>query len=313
MVQTLPYGRGSAVIAIDLGGTKLATAVVDEKGIIHAVRKVPVEKTNSSATIAQMISEANSVLDESGVSWDKVHRAGVIVPGIFRKKGGVAWAPNLWGNSEIPLLAQLRNQLPVPVCIDSDRAGYVLGEHWLGAAQGLDDVVFVAVGTGIGAGILSGGKLVRGAGDVAGAVGWMALNPQFEPIYSQIGCWEAEAAGPSVARQAGQSSAESVFAAARKGDSGATKILEQVAGYLAMGIANLISVLNPQMVVLGGGLMQAGDLLLPPIRRAVPRWAQPYASAQARIELTTLADQAGLFGAARLAFDETSEVACSSG
>jgi glucokinase len=180
----------------------------------------------------------------------------------------------------------------------------VLGEQWLGVAQGLSDVVFVAVGTGIGAGILSGGRLIRGAGDIAGAVGWLALNSQFREIYRELGCWEAEAAGPAVACKGRRRSAELVAEAARRGDPEAIAVMEEAARYLALGIANLISVLNPEMVVLGGGLMQAADLLLEPIRRAVPLWAQPRSAAQARIELTRLGDQTGLLGAARLALSD---------
>jgi glucokinase len=287
-----------AVLAVDLGGTKLATAVVDSHGNIHAARKAPTNKSNLSDSIDQLVAEANHVVEGSRLPWSQIRAAGVIVPGIFQPTEGLAWAPNLWGDADVPLLALLRDRLPVPVRVDSDRAGCVLGEQWLGVAKGLTDVVFLAVGTGIGAGILSGGRLVRGTGDSAGAVGWFALNPS-------AGCWEAEASGPAVARHAGEDSAELVAEAARRGDATALRALERASCYLAMGIANLISALNPQMVVLGGGLMQgAGDLLLEPIRGAVPRWAQPRAAAQVRIELTQLGDRAGLLGAAKLALSE---------
>jgi glucokinase len=288
----------SVVLAVDLGGTKLSTAVVDSHGNIHAARKAPMNKSRVDDSLDQLIDEANCAVEASGISWSQIRAAGVIVPGSFQPTKGLAWAPNLWGDADVPILALLRHRLPVPVRIDSDRAGCVLGEQWLGVAKSLTDVVFLAVGTGIGAGILSGGKLIRGFSDSAGAVGWFALNPS-------AGCWEAEASGPAVARHAGEDSAELVAEAARRGDTTALRALERASCYLAMGIANLISALNPQMVVLGGGLMQgAGDLLLDPIRHAVPRWAQPRAAAQARIELTQLGDRAGLLGAAKLALSE---------
>jgi glucokinase len=293
-----------AVVAIDLGGTKLATAVVGGRGPIYASRRAPVAKASPEATVEQIVAEAGACVETAGFSWERIAAVGVIVPGIYDASRATAWAPNLWGDKDVPLLAALAGCLPVPVRIDSDRAGYVLGEQWLGAAQGLSDVVFLAVGTGIGAGILSGGRLIRGAGDIAGAVGWFALNPQSRDISRTVGCWEAEAAGPAVARKGGRESAQQVAEAARRGDPAAVAIMEETACYLAMGIANLISVLNPQMVVLGGGLMQAADLLLEPIRRAVPLWAQPRSAAQARIELTRLGDQSGVLGAARLALDK---------
>jgi glucokinase len=294
----------NAVVAVDVGGTKLATAVVDCHGSIHAARKTAVSKAGIHDSVEQIIDEANCAVEASGIRWDKIRGAGVIVPGIYHAKEGTAWAPNLWGDADVPLLPMLSSRLPVPVLIDSDRAGCVLGEQWLGVARGLTDVVFVAVGTGIGAGILSGGRLLRGAGDSAGAVGWFALNPCFHEIYAQTGCWEAEASGSAVARHAGETSAEHVAEAARRGDALALRALERAASYLAMGVANLISAFNPQMVVLGGGLMQAGDLLLDPIRRAVPRWAQPRAASQVRIELTQLGGRAGLLGAAKLALSK---------
>ena len=171
----------------------------------------------------------------------------------------------------------------------------------MGVARGLDDVIFVAVGTGIGAGIISGGRLIRGASDIAGAVGWFALNPEMKDVYRHIGCFEAEAAGPSVARRGPWSTTEEAVEAARTGDAGALASIEETTRYLALGIAILISVLNPGMIVLGGGLMRASDLLLERIRKQVLDWAQPVAARDTRIELTQLGEDAGLFGAARLA------------
>ncbi|MBM3744997.1 MAG: ROK family protein [Acidobacteria bacterium] len=296
-------GGSGVAVALDLGGTKLASAIVDGMGQVLASRKVAVAGSSPADTIGQIVEVTGWCVEAAGLTWSGIDAAGVIVPGIYNPREGTAWTPNLWGDRDVPLAAELAVRLPVPVCIDSDRAGYVLGEQWLGVARGLKDVIFVAVGTGIGAGILSGGRLIRGAGDIAGAVGWMALNPGYQEIYQRVGCWEAEAAGPSLARRTGQASAESVVEAARRGEPTALAAIEHAAGYLAMGIANLISVLNPEMVVLGGGLMQAGDLFLDPVRRAVPRWAQPRSARQARIELSALEERAGLLGAARLALE----------
>jgi glucokinase len=227
---------------------------------------------------------------------------GIIVPGIYNRQTGMAWAPNLWGWDEVPLLSMLLKELPIPVMIDSDRAGYVLGEQWLGAAHGHRDVVFVAVGTGIGIGIVADGRVISGAHGIAGAAGWFALDPRWRNEYAQAGCWESESAGPAVARLAGVSTAEQAAKKARAGDSKALAAFHHAADYLAMGIANLISLLNPEMIVLGGGLMLASDLLLDRIREGVPRWAQPVAARKVRIELTRLGEDAGLLGAARLAF-----------
>jgi glucokinase len=191
-----------------------------------------------------------------------------------------------------------------------------MGEAWLGVARGMKDVVILAVGTGIGAGILVNGQLLHGHDDLAGAVGWMALNPIFQEIYTRMGCFEAEASGNSVGRKGSVAlqgsgaveteagiTAQEVLRAALSGHPRAGEILAELAVYLGMGVANLVSTLNPAMVVLGGGLFQAGTPLLEMVRSEFARWAQPFAAQRVQIELSALGERAGLLGAARIAFD----------
>jgi glucokinase len=295
------------VLAIDLGGTKVSFAVVDAAGAVRARTKRPSHEGGAAVSCEALAASAADTVRAAGLEWADVRAAGVVVPGIYDPATGRAWAPNLWGRDEVALGDELRRHLPVPVVIDSDRSGYVLGEAWRGAARGSTDVVFLAVGTGIGAGILSHGRLVRGRGGIAGAVGWFALDPRWREDYGRMGGFETEAAGPALARRLGAASAEDVTAAARRGDPAARRAVDETVEWLAMGVANLISALNPQVVVLGGGLMQASDLFLEPLRHAVRRWAQPLAVDQCRIEPTALGEDAALFGAARLAFlEETS-------
>lgn len=298
-------GLGHAV-AVDLGGTKVAVAVVDSHGKIHQNLKLSVEKESPQKSTAQICDAVNEVVAAASVAWSEISGIGVGVPGIYSADTGNVWAPNLWGWNEIPLRDELQSRLPAAVIIDSDRAAYVVGEQWLGAARGLTEVVFLAIGTGIGAGIILKGQLYRGAGDIAGAVGWFALDPRKKEIYKRLGCFEAEAAGPALVRRAAAchfeaKDAEMVVRAVREDDALARKIFDETVAYLAMGVANIVSMLNPQMVVLGGGLMQAGELWLEPIRHGVADWAQPLAAKQVKIELTQLGENAGLLGAARLA------------
>lgn len=325
----MPDSDGKLIysVGVDIGGTKLSTAVVDCEGKVYGKLKAPVQKGKVADSIQQIVEVVGRAVTDTGIPWERMAGIGVVIPGVYFAEGGRAWAPNLWGWDEISLRDELQSKLPAAVVIDSDRAAYVLGEQWLGIARGLKDVVFLAVGTGIGAGIITGGQLCRGAGDISGAVGWFALNPRKSALYKQLGCFEAEAAGPSVGRRAaegvvaGQPSllsrwmegrpdaltAEKVVEAARKDDPFARRVLEETAAWIGMGVANIISLLNPQMVVLGGGLMQAGDLLLESIRRETLEWAQPLAARQARIELAQLGEDAGLLGAARLVFLQRGE------
>ncbi|HVR71006.1 MAG TPA: ROK family protein [Vicinamibacteria bacterium] len=290
-------------LAIDLGGTKAAFAVVDAEGRILARTKRPSHDGDAALSFEALARTAGETVEAAGLRWSELEGAGVIVPGIYDAATGRAWAPNLWGDAQVGLLEALAPLLPLRLTIDSDRSGYVLGESWLGAARGCTDAVFLGVGTGIGAGLLCGGRVIRGAAGIAGAVGWFATDPAWTP-QGTLGCWEAQAAAPALARRTGARDGKEVTDAARKGDASARRAVEEAAAALAMGIADLISALNPQVVVLGGGLMLANDLFLEPIRRAVPRWAQPIAARQCRIVPSALGQDAGLLGAARLALFE---------
>ena len=306
-----PYALG-----VDIGGTKIAVAAVGRDGAVVHKRKTAVAQGAVTATADQILELIETVLERSSLTWSDIAGVGVCIPGIYFAADATVWAPNVWGDQRVALGDVLRQRISADVVIDSDRAAYVLGEQWLGAAQGLSDVVFMAVGTGIGAGIISGGRLCRGSSDIAGAVGWFAVGPRRNEPDRTTGALEFHAAGPAVARRATERIATGEFSSLRErdittevvvrsaleGDAVAASVLDETASYLGMGIANIISILNPQVVVLGGGLMNAGDYLLEKIRDEVLLWAQPLAAQQCRIELTRLGDDAGLTGAARLVF-----------
>jgi len=248
------------VLAVDFGGTKTALALVDEDGRILE-RRILAAAHSLSDSVEQVVQFRSDCAT-----------AGVIVPGIYVPATGLAWCPNLWGRDEVPLREAFADRLGIHVTIDSDRAGCVLGESWLGAARGLRHVVFVAIGTGIGVGILADGHVLRGAGGVAGAAGWFALTPEWNEGYASTGCWEAEGAGPGVARSAGLPDGSSVVRAARTGDRAAIDALDRAAMFSGMGIANLVSAFNPEAVVLGGGFIAgAGSLILDRIRSEAAR------------------------------------------
>jgi glucokinase len=288
------------VFAADLGGTKTASALVDASGGISGLRKQAAARSFEASV--EQIAEAFAEASRPHAAMARPSGAGVIVPGIYEAATGRAWAPNLWGREFHPLRDALEKRLGIPVSAGSDRAASVLAEQWLGAAAGLRNVVFVAVGTGIGVGVMADGWVVEGAHGAAGAAGWMLAGVPWKPEYAACGAWESEAAGPAVARRAGMASAEAVAEAARAGDANALEALRETADHLAAGIANLIAVLDPEMVVLGGGVMQAADLMLERIRRQALGWTQPIAVASVRIEKTALGEEAGLLGAARLAW-----------
>jgi glucokinase len=311
---------------VDVGGTKISSALFTRAGEISAKDKIAIDISGGDAAAGQVGDKIEALAKAARAVGGRLAAVGISVPGIAYSASGKVWAPNIPGWDRYPLLERIRGHVPkvhVPIALESDRSAYVAGESWRGAAAGARDAVFLAVGTGIGAGIISGGRILHGHEDIAGAVGWFGLNPAFKPEYASMGCFEAEASGSSVGRiareklQQGRASsmialaggrveavtAEVVAEAARKKDPLALEVVAETVTYLAMGIANIVSILNPEVIVVGGGLFKAADVFLEPVRRGFKRWAQPLAARTVRIELSGLGEDAGLYGCGKLAWD----------
>jgi glucokinase len=304
-------------VGADLGGTKLAVAAFSSEGELIS-REITPLGGRSGAAVGSLIADR---LQRFGVE-HRSKAAGVCVPGLYRSDRGTVWAPNIAGWDDYPLLEELRNSLgpAARITIDSDRAAYILGETWRGAARGARDAIFLAIGTGIGAGILSGGKVVRGHGDVGGAIGWLALDRPFRSRYHQHGCLEDQASGPGLVRIAqdlmhadvnyagglGTKNPEDleagdIFAAHERGDRIAQEVIDNAIELWGMTVANLVSLFNPEIIVFGGGVFGPGAKFLDRIRTEARRWAQPIAMEQVRLVASSLGSDAGLFGAGRLA------------
>jgi glucokinase len=208
----------------------------------------------------------------------------------------------------------------IPVIIDSDRACYISGEFWKGNAQGCKNAIFLAVGTGIGAGILVNGEILRGGHDIAGAIGWMALNRPFDDKYISCGCFEYYSSGEGIAKQTmellknrktysgellkkqnGKITSYDVFAAYHNGDTLAAEIIKQCIEFWGMAVANLISLFNPEKIIFGGGVFGPAIPLIPEIKNEAGKWAQPVSINQVTIEPSALGGDAGVYGAGFLA------------
>jgi glucokinase len=279
------------VIAIDLGGTKIAVASVSERGTVRQRMEEPVDRSSALEQIVRMARE----IDGEAV--------GVAVPGLVRRDGTV-WAPNLPGWDRVPLARELKRKLRLPVFVESDRNAVVLGESWRGAARGKSDVIVLMVGTGIGAGILSGGNIVRGAHELSGCAGWMVVSDEANEMTSRVGALESLASGPAIARVARAESALAVAIRARKGQRDAVDALKAAARQLGRAIANLVSLFDPEIIVMTGGLMNAGDLFLDDVKHSAREFAQPLSFPHVEIVISTLGTEANLLGAARLALTE---------
>lgn len=307
-----------ATVGVDVGGTK-CLAVVLEGGRVGAERKVPTPRDPD----ALLTAVAGIVGEVSGGS--EVTAVGVGAPGLVDVEGVLRFAPNLPGIAGLALKGELEGRLGVPVQADNDANCAAWGERQLGAAEGLDDMVLVTLGTGIGGGIVSGGRILRGANGFAGEVGHMVVDPEGPVcLCGRQGCWERFASGTGLGRLgqeaalAGRASrvrelaggdpdgvrGEHVTAAAAEGDAEAVAVMERLAWWVALGLANLANAFDPRAFVLGGGLSEAGDVLFDPVRAAFAELLVGYGRRpQVDIVPAALGEHAGAIGAASLAAD----------
>jgi len=313
-----------SVIGIDLGGTKINGAVFDNEGnILHQTAGLLEGRKGSE--VGQLVTHVIGELLQSSAS--SVEAIGICVPGI--SNDGCVWAPNIpgWGDMEhyYPLQKEVEDFLNDPnieVRIAGDRSCYILGEIWKGTAQGAKDAVFIAVGTGIGMGILANGQILEGQSGISGAAGWLALDMKYEADYVQYGCFESNASGNGVARCAQRLlkenafkesllkvypietiTAHEVFDAWAKNDPLAVEVINKAVQLWGMAAANVVSLFNPEIIVWGGGVFGPATRLLDRIYEEACRWAQPISIKQVRFEVSCLGGDAGLYGAGRLALN----------
>ena len=316
---------GDCVIGVDLGGTKIYTALAGADGQVLAEIKIPTEAAGGQThVIARIVDSCREVRARAGVLGGRVAAVAVGAPGPLDTKSGVIhFAPNLKWHG-VPLKQLLEEPLGVPVFLDNDANLAALGEYVYGAGRGTMDMVFITVSTGIGGGLILGGRLYRGASDSAGEIGHTVVLPD-GPLCScgNRGCLEAVASGTALAAQAreliGQGrgagilaaaggleklNAAAVFAAAAGGDSEATLLIERAGRCLGIAVANTANLLNPERVVIGGGVAENGDLLFAPVSREVARAALEPARSTIRIVKAALGGRAGVLGAVALALEK---------
>jgi glucokinase len=306
----------TAVIGLDLGGTKLAGAIFSTKGKALRKRVIPLAGRQGHEVGELVCREIDSFLAAARARRVKIGAIGISVPGINDGKTGKVWAPNIPGWDDYPLRRKILSSLQpkqIHLAIDSDRACYVLGETWRGVAGGCRNAIFLSVGTGIGAGILVDGQILRGAHDIAGAIGWLALDRPFRAEYIGCGCFEYHASGSGLAKVASElctraandspslSTAREVFAAYDLGDPLAKQVIAQAVGFWGMAVANLVSLFNPEKIIFGGGVFGPGRKLLDRINEEAKRWAQPISMMQVKLQASKLGTDAGLYGAGWLA------------
>ncbi len=312
-----------AVIGIDLGGTKIAAAIFNAEGKILKKELAPLEKRKGIEVgdlIKQLLNKLFDYCNQQKINIDAI---GACVPGISYSKTGKVWAPNIPGWDNYPLFDDIfscLNDKKIKIKIDSDRACYILGENWQGSAKGCKDAIFLAVGTGIGAGILVNGEVLRGSNDIGGAIGWLALDRPFYQKYVSCGCFEYHASGEGLAKVAREIlndekdysgilksktqeeiTSKDLFEAYKLNDPIAKKVFNIAIEFWGMTVANLVSLFNPEKIIFGGGVFGPGVQFLDAIMSEARKWAQPISINQVKLEKSSLGGDAGLIGAGFLA------------
>ena len=312
------------IVGVDVGGTNVVVGTVPEDGdTIHGFRK---ERTlvaeGPDAVVGQIKTMVESSLEEAGatLAQDDLEVVGVGIgsPGpLDTKTGVVLWTPNL-GWTDFPLRGHVSEAVGLPATLDNDANCAIFGEWWRGAARGSNVVVGLTIGTGIGGGVVLNGEIYHGAGDVAGELGHMTIDSTGRRCKcGNYGCLEAYASGTAIAERAvegievgaetslpdyvngdlSQVTAQLVYDTAQEGDDYALEVIKDTARFLGTGVANLINIFNPEVVVICGGVTAAGDKLFAPLRKEVRLRAFKPAVEMCRIVPGGLPGTAGVFGA----------------
>ncbi len=316
------------VVGIDIGGTKLATVVADKTGhILGKVRKPTLSEKGPEYAIGLLFDMVREAVSQVGLEQASISAIGVSCGGPLDTKTGIVYSPpNLPGWDALPLKARLESEFQVPVMIENDANASALAEFRFGGGRGYNAVLYMTMSTGIGGGIVIDGQVYHGANDSAGEVGHQILLPNGPRCgCGKQGCLEALCSGPAIARRAQAAiqkqlagekvstamlplangriedvKSEHVLAAARMGDALALELVQETAYYMGWGIANLVNILNPDIVLLGTIAVAAGDLLLDPIRETVLKFAMPRSAEAVNIAPAQLGDALGDLAAVAL-------------
>lgn len=310
---------------LDLGGTTTAGILLDADGQTVSYMQIDTEAHRGhEAVLERMADLVRRLLDQAGVDITQLDAVGIGLPGVLDLERGVTrFLPNLPGAwPDVPVVRRMEEQLGRPAFMLNDVRSFTLGELTFGAGRGVDNLVCLAIGTGIGGGLAVGGQLYLGLDGTAGEVGHQTILPDGPRCgCGNDGCLEALASGPAIAgmgmkavRQGlttrirdlaegdlNRITPELIHEAAEAGDEVAAYIFERAGTYIGIAVANLVTIFSPQMVIIGGGVAQAGDWLLEPIRRTVKQRARVTPLEKVQIVPAELGTRAGVMGAAQWA------------
>jgi glucokinase len=308
------------IVGVDVGGTAIKMALLSAEGEILQKLEEPTPVAEGEDKVIEKISQMISyILTQASIAKEQVAGVGLGVPGpVDTKEGVVQQAVNLHWKT-VPLKQKLEQATGLLVQVDNDANVAALGEMWRGAGQGAKDMIMVTLGTGVGGGVILNGKVISGINGVGGEIGHITLNPQGGPTCNcgKTGCLETYASATAIIREGtalaesgkspyladvlnkkGRLRAKDVFDAAHAGEDAAIAVIDQAAFYLGLALANLVNVLDPAKIVIGGGVSAAGDFLFSRIRKEFVRFLTfSFLADTCQIVPATLGNDAGVIGA----------------
>ena len=309
-------------IGTDIGGTNVKIALIDKNGSLVYSNTVPTRAEMGYEYTLNNIKQAISdLMKETTTSKSSIEGIGFGFPGqIDCTNGVVRTLPNIPGWEDVPVAKIMEKEFLIPTKVDNDVRCAALGELHFGAGKGAQNMICITIGTGIGSGLIINGKLVRGASNAAGEIGHIKLQIHDGPICGcgDEGCLEAFASGPSIVAmaqayissgkstkfremaKAGEITPYIVAEAAKAGDCVALKIYEKIGEYIGIGLASVVNLLNPEKIVIGGGVADAGEILLKPIENALKKRSMPIQGSTCKIVPAKLGNLAGVIGASLL-------------
>jgi len=310
--------KAKLVFAADLGGTHLRGALVDEQGEIRVQLKQETPKGDSPTGVVNALVDAASECGRR-LGKDFFSASSILVPGTLDYNAEVVLqAPNLQSLERFALKAALEERFHSPVLLENDANAAAVGEMWLGAARGAKNIICITLGTGVGSGIILDGKLWRGTDGSAAEIGHTTVDPFGGPQCKcgNFGCLEMYASATAMVRMTRESldrfpgsslhgqclSAKTIYDAGKAGDELAIEVFRNVGDYLGVALSNLINLLGPEVIVIGGGAANGWCLFEESMRKQIDSRAFPWLSRSVKIKPAECGDNAGLLGAAQLAF-----------
>jgi glucokinase len=322
--------RDTLILGIDLGGTKILTAVVDSQGkMLSRDHNITPAKEGSEAIIKSILESADRAFEQAHISATALAAIGLGAPGVSNPDTGILFtSPNLPGWKDIPLRDIIEKELGRKTFLINDANVAAVGELHFGAGRGARNFIYITVSTGIGGGIIIDGKIYTGSTGAAGELGHMVIDDKGPRCNcGNHGCWEMLASGTALAREAKRRiktgattsiqqyadgdvekiNAEAIHKAAQAGDKLANELIARAAYYLGVGLSNLINIFNPEIIVIGGGLSNIGEILLEPAYEEASRRAYKQSYQAVRFASAELGRNSGVLGAAAFALEKIKE------